>query len=143
MKGKTSICSFPIQFTERCDWPVSIIWSVEIGVWAQWRIQWQGREGHPSPPPPPPPLFLDQTEAWRVEKNFWEIGPLIISGSGWLPEQLRPSPKYPSLQTHSKDPAVFVQVPFTWQSCLSSLHSSASVGSERESDKLSKGLVYP
>ena len=47
------------------------------------------------------------------KKFFWEIGPLIISGSGRLPEQLRPSPKYPSLQTHSKDPAVFVQVPFT------------------------------
>ena len=40
---------------------------------------------------------------------------------------MRPSPKYPSLQTHSKDPAVFVQVPFTWQSWLSSLHSSTSV----------------
>ena len=31
-----------------------------------------------------PPLFLDQTEARRAEKNFWETTPLI-SGSGWPP----------------------------------------------------------
>ena len=47
--------------------------------------------------PPPPPLFLDQTEARRAEKFFWETGPLpliqermiylilscLISGSEW------------------------------------------------------------
>ena len=27
-KGKTSICSFPIRFTQRCDWPVSINWAL-------------------------------------------------------------------------------------------------------------------
>ena len=32
-------------------------------------------EGPGWPPPPPPRrLFLDQTEAWRVEKSFFENG---------------------------------------------------------------------
>ena len=99
MKGKTSICSFPFQFTERCDWPVSINWSVEIGIWAQWRIQWQGPEGAP------PPLILDQTEVRSAEKSFWDIGQLIISLHYLI---------------------AFINI------CL---------GSERESDKLSKGRV--
>ena len=34
----------------------------------------------------PAPLFLDQTEARRVEKNCFEPAPLpLISGSGWPP----------------------------------------------------------
>ena len=57
------------------------------------------------------------------------------------PVQMRPSPKYPSLQTHSKYPAVFKQVPFPWQLWLPILHSSTSVGSERGSDKFWMGCV--
>ena len=34
------------------------------------------------------PLILDQTEAWRAEKNFLRAAPLLISGSGWLPPPL-------------------------------------------------------
>ena len=44
----------------------------------QWRIQ-QGR----GPEGPGLPLFLDQTEAQRGEKNFFETGLPLISGSGW------------------------------------------------------------
>ena len=32
----------------------------------------------------PPSLFLDQTEARRAEKTFFDTAPLI-SGSGWVP----------------------------------------------------------
>ena len=39
-----------------------------------------------------PPLFLLQTEARRAEKNFFETGPLLLSGSGWPDPP--PSPPY-------------------------------------------------
>ena len=51
----------------------------------QWQI--------PAPPPPSPPVFLNQTEARRVEKNFfggppptyphlkiWMMGPPLLRG---------------------------------------------------------------
>ena len=37
--------------------------------YTKWRIQGRGPGG------PAPPLFLDQTEARRAEKFFWETGP--------------------------------------------------------------------
>ena len=40
---------------------------------------------------PGPPLFLHQTEARRAEKNFFETGPLLLSGSGW-PDPPPPPP---------------------------------------------------
>ena len=45
-----------------------------------------GAVGNPREGPGgPAPLFLDQTEARRVEKNFFETAPVpLISGSGWL-----------------------------------------------------------
>ena len=43
----------------------------------QWRIQGRGPEG------PGLLLFLDQTEARRGEKKFFETGLPLISGSGW------------------------------------------------------------
>ena len=44
-------------------------------------------------PPLPPLLFLDQTDARREEKNFFEAGHPPISGSGW------PSPPPPPYLT--------------------------------------------
>ena len=42
-----------------------------ISVLKQWRIEGMG-PGTPSPPPLPySPYFLDQTQAWRAEKNFF------------------------------------------------------------------------
>ena len=40
----------------------------------QWRIQGRGPGG-----PGLPPLFLDQTKARRVEKNFWRPAPPPLS----------------------------------------------------------------
>ena len=47
------------------------------------KISSGSREGARPPPPPPPPLFLDQTEARRVQKHFLRSPPpRLISGSG-------------------------------------------------------------
>ena len=42
----------------------------------QWWIQGRAPGG-------PPPLLLDQTEAWRAEKHFFETAAPFVSGSGW------------------------------------------------------------
>ena len=44
-------------------------------------------------PPPPLPLFLDQTDARKDEKNFFETGHPPIPGSGW-PSPSPPPPPY-------------------------------------------------
>ena len=58
----------------------------------QWRIQGRGSGG------PAPPLFLDQTKARRVEKNFWRPAPplylrvwMIAPPPGFLSQGLDPA----------------------------------------------------
>ena len=48
-----------------------------------WRSIWRISVEYPGElPPPPTPLFLDQTEAKREKKFFFETTPSLISGSG-------------------------------------------------------------
>ena len=49
----------------------------------------------------------------------------------FLPEQIIPSPEYPVLHTHSKDPTELLQLAWTSQLCAFVLHSSISM-SERQ-----------
>ena len=42
------------------------------------------------------------------------------------PVQLTPSPEYPGLQVHTKDPLVFLQLAFAWQLCFPASHSFIS-----------------
>ena len=69
MKGKTSICSFPIRFTQRCDWPVSINWSMEILLFkgspppppkGRKKVFLSQPQPPPPPPPPPPPQQISE-----------------------------------------------------------------------------------
>ena len=46
------------------------------------------------------------------------------------PVQLTPSPEYPGLQVHTKDPLVFWQLAFTAQLCFPTLHSFISAKKE-------------
>ena len=142
MKGKTSICSFPIHFTERCDWPVSIIWSVEIGVWAQWLIQWQGPGGAPTPLSPT--LIFKLNGGPKGRKTFLgdrAFNYLRVSMTTW------------TIASVSKVSIVANTFKGSSGVCTSSIHVTIMpvifafinicIGSERESDKLSKGRVYP
>ena len=51
------------------------------------------------------------------------------------PVQLTPSPEYPGLQVHTKDPLVFLQLAFAWQLCFPASHSFIS-------EKRSQALNY-
>ena len=42
------------------------------------------------------------------------------------PVQLTPSPEYPGLQVHSKNPLVFLQIALAWQLCFPASHSFSS-----------------
>ena len=69
----------------------------------QWRIQGRGPGGPALPPPSPPPpatLFLDQTEARRVEKIFWRPGPSLSKGLD------APPPHPPPSLSRALDPAL-------------------------------------
>ena len=78
-----------------CDWSRIVSWRYRISLedggrntktpafiagtpfpFPHWRLQGRG-------PGVPPALFLDQNEARRAGKNFFETGPPLFSRSGW------------------------------------------------------------
>ena len=67
----------------------STLWSWLIFIHTMRTNRCSGGSGGRGPGSPASRLFLEQTEARRAEKIFWDLGPpSLISGSGWHPSPL-------------------------------------------------------
>ena len=67
----------------------STLWRWLIFIHTMRTNRCRGGSGGRGPGSPASRLFLEQTEAQRAEKIFWDLGPpSLISGSGWHPSPL-------------------------------------------------------
>ena len=85
--------------------PIQIPYPASRGFSLAWLLAVADPGRGPGRPPPPPPLFLDQNEAQRAEKKFFEAVPRLSQD---LDDMMAPPPLPPPLSEGLDPPLLSV-----------------------------------